>query len=227
MTGGQITGTVSQTDGSGKADLDIPFFGAYAFARNGGFVFDMSVRRDLINAEFTIAQAGLLKTSVGGAATTLAAYSSYTIELKGNFALTPYAGVSWSSTELDSFNINNPGATPTVAGRVNPGTNDTSMGRIGVQLSYAQQLSKTFYLQPFAGVSLWDAFQSDTSLNYTYTDGSSVKVATQSPKDFVQVDGGLSFAATSIQATGFVKGIYKDGDNIKGESIVLGGRLNF
>jgi hypothetical protein len=88
-------------------------------------------------------------------------------------------------------------------------------------------MTSTFFIQPFASVSYWDAFQNNTSLNYTYVSGSNVKVTTQSPKEFWQVDGGVSFAETNYGVTGFVKGTHREGDNIEGNSIVLGARLNF
>jgi hypothetical protein len=226
LIGGILEGEVDQTDGLGKTNLRIPFFGGYAFLRNSGFVFDLSVWRSLTDAEFTIAQAGLQKTPVNGIATTLAAYSAYTFEVWNNLLLMPYTGMSWTRSELGDFEIySNVGGTPT--GLVAPNTNESSMGRLGIQLSYAQQITDTFYLRPFAGVSDWLAFENNTSLKYFVTNGTVVGVTTPTPKNFMQVEGGLSFAETSIQATGYVKGVYKEGSEIKGEAVVLGGRLNF
>src|SRR5262249_29570102 len=88
-TGGEIDGTISQTNGAGTTDVRIPFFGAYAFFRNGGYVLDLSVRHDLTNAKITVPLAGLNKTSTDGEATTYAAYTSYGIQLQDNLFLTP------------------------------------------------------------------------------------------------------------------------------------------
>lgn len=224
--GGEVDGQVTQTDGLGYTDLHVPILGAYAFIRNDGFVFDLSVRRSFTDAQFTIAQAGLLKTPVDGLATTTAAYTAYTLEVQKNVLLMPYAGLSWTRSELNDFEIyTNVGGIPT--GLVAPNTSEDSMGRLGFQLSYVQQLTDTFYLRPFAGISGWHAFENGTSLKYFVTNGTVVDVATPTPPDFMQVEGGLSFAENSIQATGYVKGVYKEGSDIKGEAIVLGGRLNF
>ncbi len=160
LTGGQMKGQVTQTDGSGKTDVNIPFFGAYAFARNGSFVLDVSARRELINADFTNVTAGLAKTPVDGTTNALALYTSYLIPLQDKVTLTPYAGVTWSRTEMDSFNIYE-GMGGALSGRVKPGSNDMSIGRLGVQVGYLHQLASTFYLQPFGGVSFWDAFQNE------------------------------------------------------------------
>jgi hypothetical protein len=226
LIGGEIDGSVNQTDGLGTTGLHVPVAGAYAFFRNSGFVFDLSVRESFTNAEFTIAQAGLQKTPVDGTATTVAAYSSYTSEVHNNLLLMPYAGLSWTRSELSDFEIyTNVGGIPT--GRVAPNTNEDSVGRLGFQLSYVQQFSDTFYLRPFTGISGWHAFENGTSLKYFVTNGTVVDVTTPTPKDFMQIEGGLSFAESSIQASGYVKGIYKEGPDIKGESIVLGGRFNF
>ncbi len=226
LMGGEIDGKVSQTDGLGYTDLHIPELGVYAFFRNNGFVFDLSVRRSFADTEFTIAQAGLLKTPVGGIAVTTAAYTSYTFELQKNLLLMPYAGMSWTRSELSDFEIyTNVGGMAT--GLVAPNANEDSMGRLGIQLSYVQQLTDTFYLRPFAGVSGWHAFENGTSLKYFVTNGTVVDVSTPAPRDFMQVDGGLSFAENSIQASGYIKGVYKEGSDIKGESLVLGGRFNF
>ncbi len=226
LMGGEVDGSVGQTDGLGTTALRTPVLGGYAFLRNGGFVFDFSVRQNFTDAEFTIAQAGLQKTPVDGLATTIAAYTSYTFEVGKDLLLTPYAGLSWTRSQLDDFEIyTNVGGVPT--GRVAPNVNELSVGRLGLQLSYVQAITDAFYLRPFAGVSGWDAFQNATSLKYYVTNGTVVDVATPMPKDFMQVEGGLAFAESSIQATGYVKGVYKEGPDIKGESIVLGARLNF
>ena len=181
-TGGSITGKVAQTDGTGSTDLQIPFFGAYAFARNGGFVFDFSARRDLITAIFTDTGSGLLRHSVDGTATMLSAYSSYAFSVSNTVTLTPYGGLSWSRSELGSFDTFN-GVGGQYVGTVNPGTNDTSNGRLGVQISLAQQVTNTFFLQPFAGVSYWREIDDLTNLKYI-VGNTQVDVTTQLPKLF-------------------------------------------
>jgi outer membrane autotransporter protein len=224
--GGFIDGQVNQTDGLGYTSVRVPVAGGYVFFRNGGFTLDLSVRESFIDTDFTIAQAGLQKTPVGGLATTAAAYTSYSLEVWNNVLLMPYAGLSWTRSELGEFEVyTNVGGAAT--GLVAPGTNQNIVGRLGLQLSYVQQLTDTIYLRPFAGISGWDAFENGTNLKYYVTNGTTVNVTTPIPKDFMQVEGGLSFAESSIQATGFVKGIYKEGADVKGESVVLGGRLNF
>jgi hypothetical protein len=226
LMGGFIDGQVNQTDGLGYTSLRVPVAGGYVFLRNGGFVFDLSVRVNFTDTEFTIAQAGLQKTPVSGIATTAAAYTSYTLKLPSNLLLTSYAGLSWTRSQLSDFEVyTNVGGTAT--GRVAPDTNDNLEGRLGFQLSYVQQFTDTFYLRPFAGVSGWYAFENGTSLKYYVANGAVVEVTTPMPKDFLQVEGGLSFAESSIQATGYVKGVYKEGADIKGEAVVVGGRLNF
>jgi hypothetical protein len=76
-------------------------------------------------------------------------------------------------------------------------------------------------------VSYWKEIDDLTNLQYNVVGGTQVNVTTHLPSSFLQVEGGLSFAETSISATGFVKGAYKEGTNISGSSLVLGGRLNF
>ncbi|NJO55565.1 MAG: hypothetical protein HC834_03500 [Rhodospirillales bacterium] len=103
VTGGLIDGFVQQA-GVGKVDVEVPFYGAYAFFRNGGFVFDVSLRQEHTKAEFDIAQAGLDGREVDGTSTSVAVYTSYAMALgKTNFTFTPYAGASWSHSELDAF----------------------------------------------------------------------------------------------------------------------------
>src|SRR5262249_1179551 len=60
VTSGQITGDISQRQGSiGNTSFNMPFVGLYGFLTNGPFAADLTVRHDFNRLEMTNSLAGL------------------------------------------------------------------------------------------------------------------------------------------------------------------------
>jgi outer membrane autotransporter protein len=223
-TGGHVGGDVSQS-GSGTVGLDAPFIGAYAFLTNGEFTFDLAYRHDWQTLDFTVATAGLLHQKVDGGANTLAASANYRWAVTNNFFVQPFAGLNWTVSHLDDFGFNNGGA---VAGTISAGSDESLLGRVGVQLSYVQSLTSTTFLVPFGAASAWRNFRNQTDLVATFNNAGSptIDANTTGARDYMQYDVGLSLSNPSAGVVGFVKGTFREGD-INGQAISVGGRVNF
>ena len=225
-TGGNISGDVSQSDGSGSVNLEQPFLGAYFFLTNGSFTLDVAYRHDWQTLDFTVASAGLLHQKVDGSANTLAISASYRHAVTKNLFVQPFAGLNWTTSKLDDFGFN-VGATP--AGVISTGSDETLLGRAGLQLSYVHALSSSTFLVPFGAVSAWRNFKNETDLQAIFNanfGGQTVNANTIGAGDYMQYDLGLSLTDTKLLAVGFVKGTWREGD-IHGQAISVGGRINF
>ncbi len=227
ITGGQISGDIEQLNGIGKTDLDVPFGGVYGFLTNGSVTFDLTVRRDFNNLKITNTEAGLLKRDVDGDGTTVAGVALYRADLGGGLFVAPNAGMTWTRYELDDFRINSGG----ILGTISAGSDESLVGRLGVQVSYVQQISPNNYLVPFGGISVWQNFENTTDLALTFDDtgnGTSTILAdTTGPSTFKEYSAGLSYSNPQLGVTGFVKGAWRHGADIDGGSVTGGGRVNF
>ncbi len=227
LTGGDIQGDISELNGAGRDELDIPFVGGYAFLTNGALTFDASVRHDFNNLKITNQLAGLDKTGVAGGATSVNGSVVYHANLGGGLAVSPLAGISYTRFDLDSFRI----LSGTVPGSVSAGSDESLAGNIGVEVSFAQRLSPQSYVVPYVSVSAWKNFESSADLNLTFDDAgsgaTSITSKTTGPETFGQYTGGVSYANTKLGLTAYVEGTWREGSDISGASVTGGGRIQF
>src|SRR5262249_20889702 len=147
-----------------------------------------------------------------------------------NTFLTPFAGLTWTFSNLDDFAFFAPAAQgKTPIGTISPGANESLVGRAGLQWSYVQQVSTSTFLVPFASASAWHYFkaESDLAINFAHGFGDvTVDANTTGAINFRQYDMGLSITDTKLFASGFVKATIREGD-MRGPAVSLGGRVNF
>lgn len=220
VTGGQIWGGVDQIDGKvGETDFDLPFVGVYAILSNGKFTLDLTARKEFYNIEFTNSAAGLDKKEVEGEAESYNATANYAFALgQTGAALIPFAAVTYSQTDIDDFTI--------IGGTISPGEEETLMVRAGARLAAIVKLTDKTYLQPFAGVSAWKNYKNETDAEFHTVNDALITSETESPDSFLQVEAGLGTVDLSNNFSGYVRGIYRDGDDVSGYGVTLGGRFD-
>jgi len=223
FSGGEINGTVDQTDGSGSTGLKIPFASAYAFASNGPFSADFWVRHDFLGLSLTNAAAGLTSQQVSGQSNSVAGQVRYSIDLGNNTRFTPLASMVWSQTSVDDFSVN--------GGIVSPGTNDQLLGRLGGTLSYSYQASTTLLLQPSASAYYTQNFNPVSSLQFLAQTAQGayapINIDTTGVRNFADLSAGLQLYDTTTEASAFLQGTLRQGDGVQGTSVSVGGRVKF
>jgi len=178
--------------------------------------------------DFSIPAVGLNHAKVDGAADVIALSANYRAALPGNHFLTPFAGLTWTFSNLDDFDFFAPGV-PGPIGTISPGSNESLVGRVGVQWSYVHQVARSTFLVPFAAASAWHNFRNESDLEIIFGPNfgnTTVDASTAAAKNFRQYDLGLSITDTKLLASAFVKATVREGD-MQGPAVSVGGRINF
>jgi outer membrane autotransporter protein len=165
---------------------------------------------------------------VNGSGNTLAVSANYRWAVTNTFFVQPFGGLNWTVSDLDDFRFN-AGTGGPVIGTISAGSDESLVGRMGVQLSYVQALTTTTFVVPFAAASAWRNFKNETDLKAIFDPGfgnATVDANTVGARDYMQYDVGVSLSNPSAGVVGFVKGTFREGD-INGQAVSVGGRVNF
>jgi outer membrane autotransporter protein len=154
--------------------------------------------------------------SVDGSLDLLAFNANYRYAVHKNFFLQPFAGLTWTWTQLDDLDF--------AAGVFSPGSNE-----VGLQATYVHALSNTTFLVPFIAGSYWNNFKNETDMRITFNNvgaGAPINAHVESASSFGQLDLGLALSDTRLLTSVYVKGTLREGD-VSGSSATIGGRINF
>ena len=227
-------GESTNTTGSNRIVAHAPFAGVYAAATKGGFYIDGQVLGNYYEFGISDASVGVNNQHSNARGISIAGSIGYNFQLKDNWFVEPSAGVIWSRTEIDPVS-----AAPTVVAVVVPSTvsvNDvtTTLGHAGVRVGKTI-VSGNLVLQPFVAASVWHEFASDATATGTTNfaalgigggeftlNQSSTRVGT-----YGQYAIGLAGAILNTGWVGYIRGDYRNGEEIDGWSVNGGIRYQF
>lgn len=241
ITGGTVVGRVK---GPGVVtDIDAPFVSGYVFVTDGLFTFDVTARHEWHNAEFSSPVFGdNLGHKVDGSAQAIAAVGTYRFT-SGNWNVRPAAGLSYTRTHLDAFDVFRGLGVVNVGGQlvdfgtafasnIAAGSDEALVGRAALQISYSQQLAPTLFLSPYVSAAATRNYTNVTDAQLSVNDSTPgvvnrLTANTTGVRDSMDYTVGVAVAETKLGITTFVQGTVREGDRVQGGSVTLGGRLNF
>ena len=220
-------GESTNTTGTNKIVAQSPFAGAYAAATKGGFYIDGQILGNYYEFAITDPSVGVNNQHSNARGISIAGSIGYNIQLTDNWFVEPSAGVIWSRTEIDPVN-----GAPLIGGVNVPGVVNvddvrTTLGHAGLRVGRSF-VTGNLALQPFAAASIWHEFEGDATANaatvpptFTLTQ-STTRVGT-----YGQYALGLAGTIPNTGWVGYIRGDYRNGENIDGWSVNGGIRYQF
>ena len=227
-----------------RDNLQIPFVGAYAAASYGGFLIDGQVRGDFFENDVSDDNHGLLGQHFNARGISLTGNVAYNQTLGNGWFVEPSAGIVWSRTNVDQLNV--PGTM--VLGPAGTGPSgiaippwllavndiESTLGRLSVRVGTSVTSGNVMW-QPFASASVFHDFQGEAVGSLT-TNFSSIgaplptlhsDVSTTSLGTYGQFGVGIAVRVVDTGWLGYLRGDYRNGDNIEGRSVNGGIRYQF
>lgn len=242
VTGGTVVGRVK---GPGVVtDIDAPFITGYAFVTDGLFTFDVTARHEWHNAEFASPAFGdNLGHRADGSAQAVAAVGTYRFAW-GNWNVRPAAGLSYTRTHLDAFDVfrglgkvdvgggNIVDFGTAFASNIAAGSDEALVGRAALQIAYSHQVAPTFFISPYVSAAATRNYTNETDALLSINDSTPgvvnrLTASTTGVRDSMDYTVGIAAAETKLGVTTFVQGTVREGDRVQGGSVTVGGRINF
>jgi opacity protein-like surface antigen len=221
--------------------LQTPFIGVYGAASYGGFLFDGQVRGDFFQSEVSDATHGISGQHFDARGISLTGNVAYRQKLDNDWFVEPSAGIVWSRTHADSLNVPGTGVlgTPVGPGFVPPwvltiNDIDSTLGRLSLRVGTIVKSGNVVW-QPFAAASVFHEFQGTVASSLT-SDFSAMGVSQPTLSSTVSTTSlgtygqyGLGVAARVVDTgwVSYLRGDYRQGDNIVGWSVNGGLRYQF
>lgn len=211
-----------------QADVEVPFFGLYSFITNGPFTLELNVRKDLYDTKITSFDANTTvpfvnrNTKLSGSGLNYNAQAQYRFNFE-RFYIEPLVGISRGTTRFGALALAT-GASDNLL------FNDSNsvLGRVGVNVGTAMQVTEKLILVPFAHVSVWKEFEKSTKARAVFGSvGQSFDVQTDRVGEFGQVGLGVQFRLLDSPWLGFIRGDVRFGDKTDGKALNAGVRAQF
>jgi opacity protein-like surface antigen len=221
----------------GATDYEVPFLGTYLVATHGRFFADIMVREEFYNisqTDFSVGAFGQRSDAHGVSVSTSAGYN---YALPNNWFVEPSAGFIWSRTNVDTFNLGNATAFATfgLVSTVTTAPIDSEIGRLSLRVG-TTLTSGNIIFQPFASASLFHEFAGNVNSTLTASigsPGSAINITQSSANSTTRVGSygqyslGVAAQVANTGWLGFVRGDYRNGDNINGWTANAGLRYQF
>ena len=214
-----------------RNSVQVPFFGTYLMVSRGRFLADMMVRRDYYNFNFDNPVYGFFNQPVGAQGIAISANASYNFDAGNGWFIEPSAGFVYSNTSVDRYV--SPGiSTSVLQGVVDTNSIESALGRLTLRVGTSVESSNVTW-QPYVSASVVHEFAGDVvsryaSLRAIYNEfDMSQTTATSRVGTYGQYSVGLAaqFAGTGL--VGYVRGDYRNGENIEGWAANAGLRYSF
>jgi opacity protein-like surface antigen len=234
-------GALDPQGGTFQDTLQVPFFGLYAAATKGGFFIDGQIRRDFYqNSVNDPLVSGLSNQKLDARGLAFSGNIGFNQPLQNNWFVEPSAGIVVSKVKIDPLNVGGTGisnfpASGTFPGQLRISDIDSTLGRLSVR-GGTTIASGNMIWAPFATLSVYHEFQGAVTSAF---DGALVDQAfglSGSPSGLVsstnigtygQIGLGISGQIVNTGFLGYLRGDYRDGDNIHGYSVNAGIRYQF
>lgn len=234
MTAGYMQ-THGSADGLGapfSADTQIPFAGSYLVATNGAFFAEALVRYTRFETSLNSAANSLFDQKLDSRGLSAAGSLGYHWNIPNStWFLEPSVGVVWSRTEVDPLNIavTTGGGGLGAVGTLQFNDIDSTIGRLGLRFGTTIESGNMIY-QPFAAVSVWHEFGSNITGNFaTCCSAIPATASIISPNigTYGQYSLGVNGQMANTGWLGFVRGDYRNGNQLEGWDVVGGIRYQF
>lgn len=220
--------------GTGTANSQVPFFGWYGAATKGGFYVDGQIRWDYYNTQLNDPANLVFNQNFNAKGMAVTVGTGYYIPLPNNWFVEPSAGFIWSRTELDAINI------PVLPTTIQIDDVESRLGRASLRVG-TNFTTGNLALQPFATVSVLHEFADDVTTRFTTCLGAVIgtgpcgsagpeltaQMSTSRVGTYGQYALGVAGQVINTGWLGYLRGDYRNGDNIDGWSVNGGLRYQF
>ena len=210
--------------------VQAPFFGTYLMVSKGRFFADFMVRRDYYDFNFNITGAD---QHLGAQGIGISANAGYNFDAGNGWSIEPSAGFVYSNTSVDRYIY---GGAPSLQGAIDTNNIESALGRLSLRVAKSVETSNVIW-QPFVTASVVHEFGGDVVSRFT-TLPNSAFFGTE-PADFNQTTTtsrvgtygqysvGLAAQFVNTGLIGYVRGDYRNGENIEGWGANAGLRYSF
>lgn len=234
-------GAANPQGGTFRNDLEVPFFGFYAAATNGGFFVDGQVRWNFYqNYLSDPVQSGLFGQRLNARGESISANIGYYLPLDGGWFVEPSAGVIWSHTSIDPLNVSGTLVLLDSTGLAPPGRvsiNDiySTLGRLGARGGVSIDAGNLVF-QPFATAAVFHDFvggqTASIETNFASLFGAGFgeingRLNMNGLGTYGQFGGGTVIQLKDTGWLAYVRGDYRTGSRIDGWSLNGGVRYTF
>ena len=237
-------GPLNPLGGTFRDTLEVPFFSLYAAATKGGFFIDGQIRRDFYqNTLNDPLVSGLFNQMLEARGLAFSGNIGYNMPLQNNWFIEPSAGIVVSKVKVDPLNVTGSGlaavlaggAVGTFPGQLRISDIDSTLARLSVR-GGTTIASGNMIWQPFLTLSLYHEFQGAISSTF---DGLAVtqftgvpglpsgSVSTSNIGTYGQIGLGVSGQIVGTGFLGYIRGDYREGENLRGYSLNGGVRYQF
>jgi opacity protein-like surface antigen len=216
--------------------FEVPFLGSYIVATKGRFFAHLMVREEMFNINLFNAGLAFSNQPVSAHGYSISADAGYNFDLKNGWFAEPSAGFIYSRTSVDPFTQPGSGANASnfLAGTIAINDIESEMGRLSLRVGKNIDGGKVLW-QPFVSASVFHEFANNTSATSTFPAfccaiGPVNALATNSTTrvgTYGQYSIGIAAQVVNTGWLGYVRGDYKDGDNINGWGASAGLRYQF
>jgi len=221
------------------SSVQVPFFGTYLTVSKGRFFADFMVRRDYYDFNFNSPPAphgfDLYNQHIGAQGIGISANAGYNFDAGNGWAIEPSAGFVYSNTSVDRYV--DPGSGPGIQSTVDTNNIESALGRLSLRVAKSVETSNVIW-QPFVTASVVHEFAGDvvshtTTFPNMYFDNNGKPITekdtttTSRVGTYGQYSVGLSAQFVNTGLVGYVRGDYRNGENIEGWGANAGLRYSF
>ena len=209
-----------------RIGTEAPFVGLYGALTYQNFYIDFQLRRDFYTLNFSDAELGVSGTKFNARGWGISSNAGYNYNF-GNFFVEPSVGVNYSLTSVDTLALTPTLGPTTTLQLIKMNDVESVLGRAGVRVG-TNFNAAGMALQPFLAASVWNEFASNMTGNrVNLAAGSTDFFNTNRIGTFGQYSFGVAGSLPSTGWLGYVRGDYRNGENIKGWSVNGGLRYQF
>jgi len=213
--------------------FEVPFLGTYLVATKGRFFAHVMVREEMFNMNLFNAGFAFNNQPLSAHGFSISADAGYNFDLKNGWFAEPSAGFIYSRTAIDPFTM--PGNAPSAFLSATESINDiqSELGRASLRVGRNIEGGNINW-QPFVSASVFHEFAGNTTANAAFPAfiGATAVNATAASSTsrigtYGQYSIGVAAQVVNTGRLGYVRGDYKDGDNIQGWGASAGLRYQF
>jgi len=224
------------------AAVQAPFFGTYLMVSKGRFFADFMVRRDSYN--FNLNSPAVVQGDANGRGAVngydlynlpisahgigISANAGYNFDAGNGWSIEPSAGFVYSNTSVDRYV--DPGSGPSIQYQADTNRIESALGRLSLRVAKSVETSNAIW-QPFVTASVIHEFAGDVVSNTATFENMDViarnTTTTSRVGTYGQYSVGLATQFVNTGLVGYVRGDYRNGENIEGWGANAGLRYSF
>ncbi len=220
VTGGKVDLTANELDlASSTVGVQVPFVGIYGAVTGHGLVADFQVREDFYLMQVSNPTADVFGDNLHGHDISANGSVGYKYYVTKDVFIEPSLSLLYSDLSVGTLELSSSG------GALAFDPIASLLGRAGLRLGTSFTWNR-IEVQPFVSGAVWREFEGDAVASYEQS-GVNTPISVTRLGTFGQVGLGASAHVLNTGLLGFIRGDYRDGQNIQGYGVTAGLRYDF